>query len=163
MVIGIDPGKDGAVAMLHGGVLFDVLDTPLVASSKGKRAYDEYAMRELLDSYRKNVTTPDTLLVIIELVHAMPGQGVTSMFSMGEGLGLWRGLLVGLQIPYQLVTPQAWKKSILAGFGLKDKNASFQVASRLYPQSLLTGPRGGVKDGRADAVCLAEYGRRLRS
>jgi crossover junction endodeoxyribonuclease RuvC len=159
VILGIDPGKDGAVALLSDSNN-EVIDTPMLSPGKGKRAYDEPEMLRYLTSYQAFAEGHGGLVAVLEQVHAMPGQGVTSMFSMGEGYGLWRGLFVGLGIPYQLVTPQAWKKLVLAGFGLKDKNASYQVASRLYPSMNLMGARGGIKDGRSDAVCLAEWGRR---
>jgi crossover junction endodeoxyribonuclease RuvC len=102
------------------------------------------------------------VVVAIEAIHAMPAQGVSSMFSMGEGFGLWKGILTALGCSWRTVTPQAWKKVVLAGYGNKDKGAAVQVASRLYPivAGSLKTPRGRVLDGRADAICIAEYLRR---
>ena len=107
-------------------------------------------------------------LAIIEAVSAAPMagrvQGTTSMFSFGRGLGLWEGILAALAIPHLLVTPQVWKRAVLAGTS-KDKPASIAFAQGLFPGvSPLPTPRCRVPhDGLADALCPAEHGRRLRA
>ena len=56
------------------------------------------------------------------------------------------------------VRPQKWKKH----FGLsKDKKASVELASVLYPDNVYYGPKGGLKDGRAEAFLMAEYARQI--
>ena len=71
------------------------------------------------------------------------------------------GILEALGIPYRLVTPQAWKKTVLAGT-TKDKSAAVQFCRRAFPGVSLTPGRKRVPhDGMADALCLAEYGRQL--
>jgi hypothetical protein len=42
--------------------------------------------------------------------------------------------------------------------------ASAEKAIELFPgiRSVLYGPKGGVKDGRAEAILLAHYGSKLR-
>ena len=79
------------------------------------------------------------------------------MFSFGRGLGLWEGLIVAMRLRYQLVAPQRWQKTMLDGMS-KGKGASLAVAKRLFPSVELSR----VKDhGRADALLLAEFGRRM--
>lgn len=157
ILIGIDPGLDGAAAAL-GNALEPVmlLDTPtrtVTGKSGTRREYDATAMAQWLAPFRG---VQGDLLALLESVHAMPGQGVRSMFTMGRGLGMWEGLLAGLGIPYQLVTPQRWQKVMLDGMG-KGKDASLVVARRLFP----TLPLARKKDhGRADALLIAEWGRR---
>lgn len=157
--LGIDPGLDGAVAAVGGAFGPAVYDTPTmtVAGSDGskKRVYAISRMAEILSPYRG---VAGDLLVLIENVHAMPGQGVRSMFSMGYGLGLWEGLLAGLGLPFERVTPQRWKKLMLDGQG-KDKDASRFKAQALFPKAELHLKK---HDGRAEALLIAEYGRRTR-
>lgn len=143
--IGIDPGADGALAWLtaHGEIV-QVRDMPA-------------HMEEVRDWLVTPCPVP--LFVVIEAQQAMPGQGVTSMFSLGQRYGLLTGLLVGLQIPHQAVRPQAWMKAM--GIPPKaDKKAHVERALSLFPTAEVKGPRGGMKDGRADALLLAEFGRR---
>jgi crossover junction endodeoxyribonuclease RuvC len=97
--------------------------------------------------------------VVIEKQGPMPGQAVQATFSQAHGYGLWKGLLAGLQIPYRVVTPQAWKKALMEGQP-RTVEASVAAALRYYPtmRPALVGPKGGLKDGRADALLLARYG-----
>jgi len=97
-----------------------------------------------------------SMVCALEKVHAMPGQGVTSMFSFGEGYGVWQGILAGLQIPFDLVAPQTWKKHTMRDCS-KEKGASMVKALQLYPQADI---RLKKHHGRADALLIAEYLRR---
>ena len=154
-VMGIDPGLDGAVAWILPDQV-EVRVTPTIAAGKaGRREFDTTGMFELLTRYPID-------LAVIEAVGPMPKQGVTSTFRFGVGYGLWLGLLAALKIPHVAVTPQLWKKVVLAGTA-KDKAAAVQFASRRFPHvSLLPSSRSKVPhDGLADALALAEYARRL--
>jgi crossover junction endodeoxyribonuclease RuvC len=156
---GIDPGKDGAVAIISSSGRVTIVDTPTVSTGKGSRqAYDESAMAKILF---RAVEENGGCVFALEQVHSMPGQGVSSMFSMGEGFGLWKGILAALRVPWTLVTPQRWKGALMDGQA-KEKAASALVAGRLFPAVAgeLAGPRGRVLDGRADALLIAEYLRR---
>ena len=86
----------------------------------------------------------------------MPGQGVASMFNFGMGYGIIQGVVSALGIPYELVTPQSWKKR--AGLIGKDKDNARTMAQQLYPDA----PLGRKKDiGRADALLIARFGNRI--
>jgi len=160
-ILGIDPGLDGAVAWIFPDRAEARIVPTLPAGQSSKRRFDARAMVEYLQCYPVE-------LAILEAVSAAPVagrvQGTTSMFSFGRGLGLWEGILAALAIPHVAVTPQVWKKSILAGTA-RDKPAAIAFAQGFFPDvSLLPGPRCRVPhDGLADALCLAEYGRRLRA
>lgn len=165
--IGIDPGLDGALAYINlndaAAPRVAVVDTPTVTVkvTKGnKREYDLAAMSKTLAVLAVEGNL-DGACAVIEKVHAMPGQGVTSMFSMGYGCGLWEGLLAGLGLPYERVAPQRWQKLMLADEG-KGKDAARLQAQRLYPHEAHLFARK-KDDGRADALLIAEYGRRTRA
>lgn len=168
-IIGIDPGLSGALAVIRGGEVLLLFKVPTIKSGR-HHEYDEQAMRAMLlehvvyssklPSYEKIVTTH----AFIERAQAMPGQGVTSMFSIGLGFGTWRGLLAALQIPYQIVHPRTWQKTMLADVNKDDTGAaSIIVAHRLFPGvELRKSARCTVDDhNMADALNLAEYGRRI--
>jgi crossover junction endodeoxyribonuclease RuvC len=90
----------------------------------------------------------------------MPKQGVASSFCFGQGLGMWQGIIAALGLPLEMPSPQRWKKEMLADQG-KDKDASRFKAIALFPA--LAAQMSRVKDdGRAEAILMAEYGRRLR-
>ena len=138
--IGIDPGISGAVALLNGAVAPEVVDMPSNP-------------RDLWDTLSAWRTDHDDLYAYVERAQAMPGQGVSSTFKTGFGYGVIIGLLAGLGIPYETVTPAVWKKR--AGLIGKDKEASRALARQLWP----TAPLGRVRDhGRAEALLIAKYG-----
>ena len=160
-VIGIDPGLDGAVAVITASDWKDVYDTPtaVVEGKKKRRIYVPSEMAATIQRlYGHAPGAKGDVVVILERVHAMPGQGVRSMFSMGQGLGLWEGILAALYLRYEFVTPQRWKREMMDGMG-KDKDASRIRAMQLFPD-MAESLKLVKHHGRADALLLAEYGRR---
>lgn len=149
--IGIDPGVSGALAVIHpdGEVSLYDMPTALVGKTRKRSEVVEGQLRFLLA-----LEADPGCVCFIEQVSAMPGQGVSSMFGFGVSYGIVRGVVAGLGIRAELVTPQAWKKH----FGLlgADKDAARAVASRLFPNVSLARKKDV---GRADALLLAEYGR----
>jgi crossover junction endodeoxyribonuclease RuvC len=149
VTIGIDPGVTGAVAILgcNGPVVWDM---PTVTVSKRQRC-DAATLAVELGQYVGDATA------FVELVHSMKKQVVASTFSFGESFGIVRGVLAGLGIPYELVTPQKWKRAM--GVPRGDKSNSRPVALRLFP-SLASELPLEKNHGKADALLIAEYGRR---
>lgn len=164
MYVGIDPGLEGAVAVMDGtGKYIRFTDTPTVTLRSGKKfkkQMDPSACSKVLEGI---VAEAESVIVTIEKVQAMPGggersMGATSAFSFGFGFGIWIGLLAALKVPYQMVHPMTWKKAMMYGMG-KEKDASRLKAMQLFPVS--------SRDlylkkhhGRADALLLAAYGRK---
>ena len=92
-------------------------------------------------------------LCIIELVHAFPKQGVSSVWNFGMAFGMARGVISGAFIPTHLVSPTKWKKH----FGLdSDKEKARALAISKWPECTHFSRK---KDhGRAEAALLALYG-----
>ena len=160
--VGIDPGLFGAVAALTDEKFLWVVDTPIVSLRKNGRTRHEYDwphMRNLALSV--SAYTPPLSVVAIEEVHTMPLQGVASQGRLMYGLGLWHGLLIARGCSVERVSPQTWKKVMLKDLGDKGKEAARWRASQLFPEAASLLSR--VKDhGRAEALLLAEYIRRIR-
>ena len=118
------------------------------------------ATRLQLATMIRDVTQSGCCTAVVESVHAMPGNGAVSMFKFGKGCGEILGILAALGVVIHEPTPQAWKKAMLAGTD-KGKDASIQVAENLFPEINLV-PKGCRKphDGMAEALLMAEYGRR---
>lgn len=152
--IGIDPGLSGAVGVITPEYQH-VFDTPTVMVNT-KRKYLVGAMACLLRPFANR----QDVIVILENVHSMPKQGVSSSFSFGEGKGMWEGILGAFDMPFDLVSPQRWKKEIMADQG-KDKSAARFKAMALFP-ALADQLKLVKHDGRAEALLMAEYGRRTR-
>ena len=142
-IIAIDPGVNGAWAILgHRGEFIRADELP-----RFDKLVDAVAFGALVASY-----APAS--AVIEKVGAMPGQGVTSMFTFGAAYGVAIGVIGGYGAPFSLVTPAKWKSHFrLSG---KPKDAARELAIRLYPEA---GPHLTLKKhgGRADALLLARY------
>jgi len=160
--IGIDPGLSGAVAVIDDTAEFPenprtmLFDAPTTMVDT-KRKPLAPAMALLLKPFADR----EDVLAVLENVHSMPKQGVASSFSFGEGKGMWEGILAAYSIPTEQVSPQRWKKEIMADQG-KEKDAARFKAMALFP-ALADQLKLKKHDGRAEALLLAEYGRRLRS
>jgi crossover junction endodeoxyribonuclease RuvC len=157
-IIGCDPGYHGALAAISDdGLELHAMPTIAVGT---KRQLDEDV---LVSWFRRQSLKP--VHVLIEAVHAMPKQGVVSMFSFGTSWGLLRGICAGLGLSYELVRPQEWQAVMLAGHPrstAKSKGAEYLVASRLWPNAnwRATDKCRVPHDGMVDAALIAEYGRR---
>ena len=150
MILGIDPGSRGAIAVIDGGLLIDVHDMPSVEVAVGKTKRTRVSAGLLADVLRRQGLTH----AFVEQVGAMPGQGTSSMFAFGKSAGIVEGVLAGLGIPITLVTPQSWKKAMRL---VADKDAARQRAVQLFPERAEWFRR--VKDdGRAEAAMIALYG-----
>lgn len=136
-ILGIDPGKSGAIAMVEPGV--DVWDMPATPA-------DLAALLKTFD--------PAYTRVYLEQAQAMPKQGVSSTFGYGRDFGVILGVLATVGLSHRLVTPAVWKRQMGV---TADKSAARAMAQRLFPSASL----GRVKDhGRAEALLIAEWGRR---
>ena len=147
---GIDPGKSGCLCVLTNNTptFFDWPKDDDIRTYFGEIA--EY------------IEGVDIELAILEKVHAMPKQGVTSMFNFGENLGMWKAFLVIMEIPHLIVPPQQWMKGLVTkSDGPDTKSAVKNVATRMFPRAELHGPKGGYKDGRGDALLMSYYAKQL--
>ncbi len=175
LFIGIDPGKKGALAVLGLASLTEVVEVrpmPMIAGGKKSRPeYDIRSIAEWLMSYR-----PDCRLVTVERsqpLSMIPGPPGSKAFKPGSiaqyNRGVQRGfewLLTALEMPFQLVAPRSWMKVMHAGApGVDTKQRSIITAQRLFPHvDLRRSPRCRKDDdGIAEALLLAEFGRRTRN
>lgn len=154
VIAGIDPGKSGALALLHADGSAQFFDVPTV-KLRGK---DRPAWTEWANDWTAALKWAAPDMVVIEDVSARPGQGVTSMFTFGRSLGFAHGLVTAAcDCPVHFVTPSVWKAKL--GLLNSGKGASREVCRTLFPST--TPDVARVKDdGRAEAALLAHYGRK---
>ena len=148
-IAGIDPGANGAIAVLDS----ENPDSVALLDLKKRNTITihEWLAEEL--DYK-----PSTFW--IEDIHSMFGMSAKSNFSFGKNLGMVTAIdeLFNHDLP-NTVTPKIWQKYI--GVTVKGKAVKQQVAKiaqYLYPQAELHGKRGGLLDGRSDALMIAYYG-----
>ena len=141
--IGIDPGKNGGIAIIPDDNEIEVYP------------FSEENLLDEIHYFSKGYACK----CVLEKVNAMPHQGVVSMFNFGQNYGFIQGVLKAYNIPFELVPPQKWKKEFSV---TSDKNTSIEVAKRLFPQVNLKATERCKKDhdGMAEALLMAEYARR---
>lgn len=97
--------------------------------------------------------------IIIEDVHSLPKMSAKSNFSFGRNVERVNLLAQLAKVRVELIQPKAWQKFV----GVKQKGPAIKkevagIAQRLYPTARLFGPKGGLLDGRSDALMIAHYG-----
>ena len=156
--LGVDPGAKGSLCFLdpYGDILF--FDTPNIIPGKTPSFND--LSQELL--FRTVIPNR----VAIEDVHSLYGMSARSNFNFGRNLQAVHDLIRTVYQVYELVTPKVWQaavgipsqKEVEAKFRAKKrKEAIAEKALWLYPGVMLHGSRGGLLDGRADALMIAHY------
>jgi crossover junction endodeoxyribonuclease RuvC len=148
VIVSIDPGLSGAIALLDGDQLVAVEDMPAIAKRVNAAVLDT-----LLADWKH--TFGNISRVVIENVHAMPKQGVTSSFTFGRAFGVAEGVAIAAGHVVTYAEPSVWKASM--GLRGKPKDASRQLATDLWPSWSDSFKR--VKDdGRAEAALMAMWG-----
>ena len=144
--IGIDPGQKGFLCLI-------------VPNDK-------------IIQYRSNIEKPINIstwlhiinskynlkMCVIEDVHSIYGTSAKSNFMFGYNTGLITGIIQTVNLPLAKVQPKKWQKAIgstCTGNGLKKEIA--KIATDLYPNASICGPRGGLMDGKSDSLMIAHY------
>jgi crossover junction endodeoxyribonuclease RuvC len=157
LIAGIDPGIEGAVALLeYAGLdvrLLDVVDMPFLELSRGRKSRREIDVHALAAIFRERPPNQ----AYLERAGARPRQGVSSSFRYGDGYGAIRGVLVALNIPLTRVDPGIWKRTLSVPAA---KDGARARASELFPGQ--SGRWRLVKHhGRAESALIALYGAKV--
>lgn len=180
--LGIDNGVTGAVGVINsepweiampGKASVKVYKTPVRKTLVGRRKVSVYETSGMFGILESAVAHEDRAFCVLE--HAQPmsrwvldpttkkkvkrTEGVVSVARYIEGFGIWQGMLVAMQIPFEIVHPKVWQKTMLLNDTSRQHKKSDSVAraNRLFPDLRLTPSR----HNEADAVCMAEYARRI--
>lgn len=171
IIIGIDPGQKGAIGVIHSDGSYDVHDLPTFETKKEVRSkrsitpkkviqtkvfIDRKKLLELLDEIiSSDKSKPYQCLCCIEKQQAMPDQSAISGFNTGKQYGEVLMALDALGISYEETTPKEWQKHF--SIGRDTKGDSCRKAENLFPKLFLRGPRGGIFDGRSDAILITLF------
>ena len=150
LIVAVDPGLSGAIGFLRNGQYVGVEDMPVVAkgSGSGKSEVSPAGIKTLI---RSHLQPDEECVAALERVGAMPRQGVSSVFSLGDSYGAARAVLATGNFELHYVVPAAWKKH----FSLPaDKERSRALAARLFPAAPLHLKK---HDGRAEALLIARW------
>ena len=149
LILGIDPGSSGGLVIVQNNInaLPEIILAIRMPTIKiyGKKIIDTKQIATKLQEYSIDVT-------IIEKVHAMPRQGVTSSFQFGRNFGGIESLsyLYSKRVDY--VVPAVWKKSL--GLG-PSKKESLDLARLKFGESNLWHIKSN--DGIAEAALLTLF------
>ena len=151
-IFGIDPGLSGAIAILEKKKVLSLFDMPVMA--EGKKNKKQLNSAQLVDIIRENSIGDDEIVVVVEQVNAMPGQGVTSMFNFGQTFGAIKGICAALNLPIFFVRPSKWKKYFELINSSKDSSRTKVI--EMYPS--LSSQLAKKKDvNKSDAILIARY------
>ena len=152
IIIGVDPGINGAISIIENKKIVEVYDTPtMIEGKKNKRQINGAQVTNII---KERLNSKEEVVVVVEHVNAMPGQGVTSMFNFGQSFGVIKGICAALSLPIYFVRPAKWKKH----FNLikTNKDASRTKVIEAYPE--ISSKLHRKKDSnRADAILIALY------
>lgn len=151
-IVGIDPGLEGAVAVVEDGVLIDAFDLPHV-----DKILDAKDLAVRLQELNLNGTD----IVVVEKVSAFPANGSIGNFKLGYSYGVISGVVKSLGLAMDTTAPAMWKKRL--GLANKTKDASRLLVRDLFPDKRDLFARK-MDNGRSDAVCIAlDYYRQHRA
>ncbi len=153
IIFGIDPGVSGAISVLRNKEVLEVFEMPtMIDGKKNKKQVNGSALTNIIMNTIdfKN----EEVVIVVEHVNAMPGQGVTSMFNFGQSFGVIKGICAALKLPIHFIRPTKWKKH----FNLinTNKDASRTKVIEVYPK--ISSQLSRKKDSnKADAILIARY------
>jgi hypothetical protein len=166
--VGIDIGKQGAIAMMYSQEIIETIPMPMI---KTELDYHMLAQRisHLREAYGSN------LHIVFEKLGVIFGTSKQTAFSMGTQSGAVEMICICQNIPYTKVKAVDWQKAMFQGLdqitkpsktGKKEvrdtKAMALMAIKRIFPQQKLTFGERATKphDGLIDAVLMAEYARR---
>ena len=98
LILGIDPGKGGGIAILEEGSYM---------AMKFPKELEE--LSAMLETFISKYSAKDTY-VMIEHVHSFPTDSRPAAFSFGRNLGHWEGILSTYELKWDTVAPRTWQE-----------------------------------------------------
>ena len=158
IIFGIDPGISGAISIMENKKVIEIFDMPtMIDGKKNKRQINGSQVTNII---KERLKDGKEIIVVVEHVNAMPGQGVTSMFNFGQTFGAIKGICASLGLPIFYVRPAKWKKH----FELlnSSKDASRTKVIEMYP-SFSEQLRKKKDVNKADAILIARFFKESRA
>jgi hypothetical protein len=172
VIAGLDPGFKGGIAYIEYTIgcrdykLLKVAPLPIhKVGPKGKQhtAYNVPVLKSLL------YHTVPCRHYVLEKFLLTDEDGKFSKASTAMGFGLISGLIQGEDGDSRTLHeawPIVWQSRMfrkITGTRKKGdtKGLSERVALSVFPDAPIYGPRGGIRDGLSDAICIALYGTTL--
>lgn len=160
MIIGIDPGKNGAFVLLSADrKVLKSMAMPLTSDESVSWVGVKQFLTDCL------LLSPGCRVYLERAVSF--GMGTKGAFNYGRSFATVELALIELCISYTFVEPRKWTKEIFQGIDqkLKPKVQADIAIRRIFPNEIEHIPTIGKKEpklheGFVDAMLIAEYGRR---
>lgn len=147
-VAGWDPGKSGALVILH-------LDRDGLTTRVDSYRFSKHGPADLVEA----LVDARCKLAILEQVGAMPGQGVSSTFKFGAAYGMARGILTATATPWELRTPRRWQSRF--SIPKSETKTAHKRELKYAAQRVFPDEAKAIVLEDADAHLLAEVARRV--
>jgi hypothetical protein len=166
--IGVDIGIKGAIAIVypkglhHMSTVFDTPTVKIRTEKKNTTDYDIKTISHIMGEYKRIQESDDGINCFIESNLIIPkGFDIRTNVKLARCFGIFEGVAVANGMSPIGVNPNIWH----AYFGISSKKGdikqqSIELAKKLFPYIEFKTKRGRILDGRADALLIAEYGRR---
>jgi hypothetical protein len=128
--LAFDPGLKGSGIIVANGKLVDLVIYPVTKFRDKNEIDGSKLVRLLKEKLEKLSSDHNNTFAIVEQVHAMPKQGVTSTFNFGFRFGRLIGILEGLNIGWDFIHPRAWAEFIHKTF---NKRYAYELNEKDHP------------------------------
>lgn len=146
-VLGVDPGQAGGLAIIEAGRLLTGIRMPTY-EHRGKQIVNARLVINWIEA------NGGFDAAVVEAVHSMPGQGVSSSFQFGRSFGAIEATILSFGKPTHYVSPAVWKRAL----GLnKVKQQSIDAAKIRFGAEADALLRFKADDGIAEAALIAAY------
>jgi len=162
VIVGIDPGQKGAIAVIDNGNL-QVYDLKVCIKPTGSfNSLDPSLFYVFVKKHVPHVLNDVVVFCEESQTHKIAGTtSIKTARAIFDARGVMRTVLQlqGFEVRY--IQPQTWKREL--GLLKQDKFASVEKAKQLFPESKdifekQHGTRNIPLDGRAEASLIAHYG-----
>jgi crossover junction endodeoxyribonuclease RuvC len=127
VVLGIDPGAHGAVAILSSaGELLEVVDMPSLPEPNGRVATNAPLLAEIIAKSHAGH-------IFCEFVGARPTDAKVAAFAFGRARGVIEGIAGAFDLPIVFVTPPTWKRFAGVPPGKENKDIARGRAIARWP------------------------------
>jgi len=151
ITLGIDCGQTGGVSVVEDGKF--VLGTRMPIIQRGK--WKHVDVRALMQWLNRVPVPQRDMTFVIESVHAMPTQGVSSSFAFGRATGGVEAWAMAYGMPVEWVSPAKWKKDLGV---TSDKQSSLDACKLHFGANKLWDVK--ANDGVAEAALIALWWQR---
>jgi crossover junction endodeoxyribonuclease RuvC len=154
LILGVDPGLTGAIALYNTNseTVVQICDMPTKTVMVAGKARNAICYHGIVDTLRLLGATH----IAIEKVNGIAGQSASAAFNFGAGYGALFAAAAALDMEIDNPAPMLWKAKLKVP---SKKEFAIAKATEMMPYARSYWPLK-KHDGRAEAALIALYARR---